>query len=351
MVATDLISIGEFAKRTGMTASALRFYDDAGVLHPERVDSSTGYRTYSESQLGRAQQLRQLRAIGMPLPAIGQFFVAGKAEAARLIDEQTARIITEAKEAQRVAALLKTTLSEDSVRTLCVLPGPVLSAAVDQVMAAASDDPEFPGLAGVRLEAESEAVILTATDRYRLAMRTLVPTRRSVGSWAGTLAGDDIRSALSQLRRSSSVAVEAGDGSIAFRTAHGVVARCRLIDDEFPDHRVLIASLPDVTHRLIIESQQTRKLLEHAPAEIGMRITDSQPGLLLSGDVKSLTGTATGADLTVWFELTTLYPAVSHALGSDIMIDLRGPDRPATVRSADDGDLIELVMPCRPASS
>ena len=63
--------------------------------------------------------------------------------------------------------------------------------------------------------------------------------------------------------------------------------------------------------------------------------------------VIELNGAATGADLTVWFELTTLYPALSHALGNDVMIDLRGIDQPATMRSADSGDLTTLVMPCQ----
>jgi DNA polymerase-3 subunit beta len=31
-----------------------------------------------------------------------------------------------------------------------------------------------------------------------------------------------------------------------------------------------------------------------------------------------------------------------------VMLDLRGADQPATVRSADEGDLTTLVMPCRP---
>ncbi|UVT27223.1 MerR family DNA-binding transcriptional regulator [Rhodococcus pyridinivorans] len=39
------MSIGVFAELVGLTASALRFYDDAGLLRPEQVDPSTGYRS------------------------------------------------------------------------------------------------------------------------------------------------------------------------------------------------------------------------------------------------------------------------------------------------------------------
>ncbi|WP_168706496.1 MerR family DNA-binding transcriptional regulator, partial [Gordonia paraffinivorans] len=42
MADPELMSIGAFAKVAGLTASALRFYDDAGLLRPEQVDPLTG---------------------------------------------------------------------------------------------------------------------------------------------------------------------------------------------------------------------------------------------------------------------------------------------------------------------
>lgn len=341
------MSIGAFAKLAGLTASALRFYDDAGVLRPERVNPLSGYRFYSESQLVRALRLRQLREIGMPLPTIGRFFTASAVEAARLVDDQVARVAADADGIQQAAAVLKGSLGERACLTLCVLPGPVLAAAVDQVLATTTHDPEIPVLGGVRLEADPDAISLTATDRYRLATRTLVPSQPSAASWAGTLAGDDLQAATSRLRRSAIVTLEAGERTLNLRTADGAVAHCRVLTEVFPDYRILIGSLPAVTHRVTLETRQILKALEQAPAKVGLRVADSQPSLLLSDAVVDLNGTARGPDLTLWFELTTLYPALNHALGNDLMLDLRGTDQPATVRSADEGDLTTLVMPCR----
>ncbi|MEU7380529.1 hypothetical protein AB0A91_11085 [Streptomyces sp. NPDC042207] len=59
----------------------------------------------------------------------------------------------------------------------------------------------------------------------------------------------------------------------------------------------------------------------------------------------------TGQDLQISFELTTLYPAVSTAVGLDVMLDLRGPNQPVTIRSADRGDLTTLTMPIKPGHS
>ncbi|MGB3697912.1 MAG: MerR family transcriptional regulator [Gordonia sp. (in: high G+C Gram-positive bacteria)] len=347
----ELMSIGAFAKRVGLTASALRFYDDAGLLRPERIDPLTNYRFYSESQVTCASQLRGLREIGMPLPAIGRFFDAGPAEAAGLIDEHVAKVAADADAVHQRAATLKASLTENAHLILGVLSGPVLAAAVDQVLVTTTHDPEVPVLAGVRLEAEPDAISLTATDRYRLATRTLVPTQASAASWAGTLVGDDLLAMMSRLRRSPSVTLEAAEHALAFGLADGTTAYCRLLTEVFPDYRLLIVSLAAVTHRVTIQAQRFLKALEQAPARIGLRISAGRPSLVLPEAVMALDGTATGTDLTLWFELTTLYPAVSHALGTDVMLDLRGPDQPATVRSANDGDLTTLVMPCRAGPS
>lgn len=345
------MSIGTFAKLVGLTASALRFYDDAGLLPPKRVDPLTGYRLYDESQLARASQLRQLREIGMPLPTIGQFFAASTTEAVRLIDDQVAKVAAEARRIQPAAATLKASLGKGAYLALCVLPGPALATAVDQVLATTTRNPEIPVLAGVRLEADPDAISLTATDRYRLTTRTLVPGQPSTASWAGTLAGDDLQAAASRMRRSPTVTLEAGERTLDFRMTDGAVAHCRLLTEVFPDYRLLIDSLAAVTHRVTIETRQILTALEQAPATVGLRITAHQASLVLPDTCVALNGTATGRDLMIWFELTTLYPALSHALGNDVMLDLRGTDQPATVRSADEGDLTTLVMPCRPEPS
>lgn len=64
-----------------------------------------------------------------------------------------------------------------------------------------------------------------------------------------------------------------------------------------------------------------------------------------------LAASVTGLGVDLRFAMTTLYPAVSTAIGADLLLDLRGPDRPATVRSADHGDLTTLAMPTEPTHS
>jgi protein phosphatase len=40
----DLMSIGEFARRSRLSPKALRLYDELGLLPPARVDEDSGYR-------------------------------------------------------------------------------------------------------------------------------------------------------------------------------------------------------------------------------------------------------------------------------------------------------------------
>jgi serine/threonine protein phosphatase PrpC len=65
-----LISIGEFSARSGLSAKRLRSYAADGFLVPAAVDSASGYRYYSPSQLREAQLIDALREAGMPLADI-----------------------------------------------------------------------------------------------------------------------------------------------------------------------------------------------------------------------------------------------------------------------------------------
>ncbi|MFE5793891.1 MerR family transcriptional regulator [Streptomyces sp. NPDC056503] len=65
-------TIGDFARATGLSAKALRRYDELGLLRPDRVDPYTGYRYYADTQTERARLIAWLRRIGMPLADVGR---------------------------------------------------------------------------------------------------------------------------------------------------------------------------------------------------------------------------------------------------------------------------------------
>ncbi|GHG83649.1 MerR family transcriptional regulator [Streptomyces griseocarneus] len=220
-----------------------------------------------------------------------------------------------------------------------------------KVLTAAAYEPEMPVLAGLRIEAGHEGVTLTATDRYRLSARTLVPAEPPSQTWAGTVNGDELRAAVAASRRSPLVRLEAVSNGIWFRVADREDRHCRLLPEEFPDYRLMLASLGEVTTRASVSKNLLLRALEEHPGErIGLHVADHGVSVMSADDGRPdfpLPATAAGRALQIWFELTTLYPAVSTAIGPDVLLDLQGHDQPVTIRSADRGDLTTLAMPIK----
>jgi DNA polymerase-3 subunit beta len=347
---SELMTIGAFARRSGLTASALRFYADAGLVTPAEVDASTGYRFYHRAQIERAALIRRLRAIAMPLDTVRAVLDAGPEEALRLIDEHVAALADGAAAARERAGAIKASLTGAPRLPLTSVSGPVFAAAADQVLTASSDEPGLAVLDSVRFHAGPDAVTLTATDRYRLAMRTLVPDEPPAMSWAATVSADDLRGNLTRLRRSPRVGLDASHAGLWLRFADGGEAHCRVLTDDYPDCRSMLDRLPEPGTRVAVGRTPLLRGLEAVDADrIVAAVTEDGIALRPAHDPAAsgaaISAAVTGPGAVLCFAMTTLYPAVSAAIGADLLIDLRGPDRPATIRSADNGDLTTLVMP------
>ena len=65
-----LVGIGDFSRMTFLSVKALRHYHDVGLLPPAEIDPDTGYRRYEVAQVPKAQVIRRLRELGMPLDEV-----------------------------------------------------------------------------------------------------------------------------------------------------------------------------------------------------------------------------------------------------------------------------------------
>ncbi|MBY6706204.1 MerR family transcriptional regulator [Rhodococcus sp. BP-241] len=342
-----LMSIGSFAQRCGLTASALRFYADSGLLPPAEVDPVTGYRFYREDQLARAVLLRQMREIGMSLPAVKSTLDADVVDAIRSVDDHVTAVMREAESVRQQAAAITSTLNGRSGRQIARLSGPVLASAIEQILTATVDDPDIAVLGGVHVEAGPGVLTVTASDRYRLSTRTLVSHVDSAAAWAATVNGDDLRQCLGDLRRTSSVNADVTDHGMTLRLTDRDDRHCRFVSESFPDYRLMLDSLPAVTSRIEVPTAALLHALEQRPSD-RVRLSTNDNNLVVHSDLLPDIETparVSGCTVDVWFEMTTLYPAISTAVGADVLLDFRGPEQPATVRSADRGDLTTLVMP------
>ncbi len=62
------MNIGELAKRTNVSTRLLRYYEEQGLLTPERRPN--GYRDYAECHLDDVWQIRGLLSSGLPVRII-----------------------------------------------------------------------------------------------------------------------------------------------------------------------------------------------------------------------------------------------------------------------------------------
>lgn len=62
--------IGEFSRIARISKRQLRNYDEIGLFKPEHIDSDTGYRYYSASQLPQLNRILALKGLGLSLDQI-----------------------------------------------------------------------------------------------------------------------------------------------------------------------------------------------------------------------------------------------------------------------------------------
>lgn len=65
-----MFKIGEFSKLSQVSIRMLRYYDETGLLKPEKVDGFTGYRLYSSRQIKRLNKILFLRDLGFNVSEI-----------------------------------------------------------------------------------------------------------------------------------------------------------------------------------------------------------------------------------------------------------------------------------------
>ncbi len=107
----ELLTIGEFARASRLSAKALRLYDELGLLRPVAVDPSNGYRRYAPEQLERARLVAWLRRLGMPLATIREVVELPPAQAAEKVAGYWRQVEAGTENRRQLAAVLVDHLS------------------------------------------------------------------------------------------------------------------------------------------------------------------------------------------------------------------------------------------------
>lgn len=383
-VESDLLSIGRMARETGLTASALRFYDGAGVLVPAMVDPVTGYRWYARRQVPTGRLVARLRRVGMPLADIAAVVRQwpNRGPVRRLLDAHLRRLVDgladARRELSRVDALLtreeitmtehsgprtgRTVPAADGVRFVARVAD--LAAALRAVRFAVCTDPGLPMLCGVLFDLDTEAATgpvlrLVATDRYRLAVSS-VPVTGTTGEPRAALAPvgfvDDVYALLARPAPGQEPGAEAvltlAAGGIA---VHGPGGRVDGVpaDHDFPDYRRLLHRDPAdrPVHSSTVEVARFRDALAAAEPRQVLREQDDVlcdvSVLNVDGGDVEVAGAGVGGAGCVGVNREFLLEALGAAGRDQLTLELDGPIRPLAVRVPDDAGTFSILMPVR----
>ncbi|MGW6201425.1 DNA polymerase III subunit beta family protein [Kribbella sp. NPDC055110] len=402
------LTISEFARLVGLAPSALRFYDDCGLLPPAEVDATNGYRYYDRSQQPRAQLLRDLREIDLPLPDVRLALDAPASEVADLVRAHLRTLEAKSTATRTAATRLLTNLL--SQKTTAHLGGPELASAIRQVTptatpppparatdspaqagaARATDSPaqagaaratDSPARAGaartwtysadgvgsggpstpvsavgsgsaeggddlglvlscVLIELGPDEVTFVATDRYRLAVRTVRPVEFG-GMATRVLVRADELAALSRWAAAGDVVqVEVNGGLMLVRGDES--RELQAVDAEYPAYGQILDGLTPPACRVVVDRVGLLDVL--AGRDVVAFDIDQQS--LRIGDEVKLDAIGTGS-VRIGFTASLLAAALEASVGPDVLLEICEPSRPVVVRSADQGTFTTLVMPVR----
>ncbi|MCW2599328.1 MAG: polymerase subunit beta [Frankiales bacterium] len=246
------------------------------------------------------------------------------------------------------------------------LESDVFGAAVAQVALAAGKDDTLPVLTGVRIEIEGEQLTLAATDRYRLAVRTLpwrpehadlsatalVPARTLADTAKALTSGPEVLLALST--------GGAGEGMIGFEGG-GRRTTSRLLEGEFPKYRSLLpnesSAIAEVSTAPLVEAAKRVALVAARNAPV--RLSFSADGVVLEAGGQDDAQASErlecgweGEPMSIAFNPQYLLDGLGAVDSDTTTLSFTGPTRPAVLtgkrhQPGDVADYRYLLMPVR----
>lgn len=103
--------IGELAELSGVSARALRFYEEAGLLAPGR-DPANGYRSYAAEDVNRLQEILLLRHLGVAVRDIAPLLSTTPNERATALARHLDELMAERDQLDTLITTVERTLAE-----------------------------------------------------------------------------------------------------------------------------------------------------------------------------------------------------------------------------------------------
>lgn len=384
------LSIGELARASGLSVSALRFYDHQGLLAPAEVAEHSGYRWYAPEQVDDALLLAGLRRVGLPLAEMAAL-LARRERAATILAEHVRRLEEGLAAARAEVGLIQerwgapgaeaavhagpgsagagrprsdhgsSGLPTDDDGATILLNAADLAAGLRTVRHAVGDDPDLPAIHGVFLVSLSGALRLSATDRTRAAfaevpaecsgkIRALLPTEHA----------DDLAASLAASAPEATLVLSLQGRQLSVRQGSELLLDIEVPQAHFPD---LSHAIPQARNSADLHAADLSQALAEYPGTRawwlgvdGGLVPADPPAVRADGEPKESGGApspASGAVLLDGSYLVDALEALRNGSPADgptqLRLDLDGPVRPLALRRAEDPGSFVVLLPIRPA--
>lgn len=345
------MTISSFARTVELAPSALRYYDEVGLLPPAEVDSRSGYRYYTPELERRARLIARMRAVGVPVETMRMVLQSTAEQAVELL-RAFAKVTTESalRTANEVEGIAETLLGSAVGAGLVVteIDGPELATALIHVSMAAASDPSSR-LAVVLLDVIAGGIVVVATNRSWMARwsvprlgdfkderRVIVPVTAIPRLWRW-------------LENRGSVTLSVSADATRLRDVDEAFD-VETVEDHFPTYQLTTHAQEPPAGRATIDCCRLLGAIADQGKAVRLTISDDRITVGAYGSVEGshLEATTSGSRIILDFSTTVLRSALASMVGNEVILSYSTPDHPVEIRPTAQRNSVALLMPSSP---
>ena len=253
-------------------------------------------------------------------------------------------------------------LPKHDAESLVDVDAVALQGAVTQTVMAASADEASPVLTGTLMQIEGTRLTLAATDRHRLAVKTLEVEPKGEALPISVIVPArhlyEVARAVNPSRPRVGIAFSEGRNQVFF-TLKDVEISSRLIEGTYPNYAQVIpattattVSLP--TAALLREARTAAVLARDAANPVRLQVGDGTLTLRaqtaeVGDDEAPLSASVQGDDVQIAFNARYMLDALSVLDADEVQLSFNGALHPGVIRPAGRDDYLCIIMPVRVA--
>ena len=225
---------------------------------------------------------------------------------------------------------------------------------ISQTCFATSDKETRPVLTGLNLKAENGEMKCVATDSYRLAQKIMYMEDND--SFNITIPAKSLNEVAKVLNNNEEIEISISDKKVLF-SMENVLIQTRLIEGSYPETSRLIPQ--NFNYELVVDARDILSAIDRASfiknegvSIIKMDISASEIVITSRssevGSVETITPVSyVGDNLSISFKGQYVYEAIRALNAFQIKIQFGGEMKPFIIKSVDDDEVLQLVLPIR----